>query len=226
MNVLFGKDAIFEVYKNGSYLPFVCCESFEMTTTTETISVLTLGDGTWAKNRGQGNSWTGSISGLWPYDDDVNATFLDLLDYQRQMVPIVFRIVYNKQDGSLYQQVKGQALVTNSTITSPVDFVSGTISLLGDGAYEITDILDVCTAAITSATFTVDGTVATTYHVAIIAVTTGTVPRYDYRVNGGSTLSKFNETGWPVLNISTGDILEIWPVCDNGLQGTKYTHTF
>jgi hypothetical protein len=223
MQPILGKNAIIEFKKEGNYVPFVCATSISINVSREKKSVKTIGDGINRRYRTQSIGYTISLSGLIPYDDDIDMTAFDLLPYLQSAVDIEYQIIFQKIDGTTYKLIKGVAGIDSMNFEAPTDFVRGSIEMTGNGPYVITDIEDVCDKVIRRASFSVTSNVL---HVGIISLNSGTVPRYDYRIDGGAINTSLF-TGWPVnLNSPTGHIIEIWPVCENGIYGTKYTYTF
>jgi hypothetical protein len=229
MNVIHGRDAYIEFYKNDEYRPFICCESVEISVSTETKNVKTIGDGIWTRSKGQRNSYTLTVSGIVPYGE-ADVTALDLLEYQMQMTSILFRMVFKQNDGTTLTMIMGECLVTGTTLTSPVDFLNASLSFQGVGPFEL-GIPPTCTAEIVSYTVTQDASFWNIYHVSIFSVTTGSVPRYDYRIDEEEELTAldsgftFNVAGIGGSGLGA-HVLEIWPVCSNGIKGTKTTYNF
>jgi hypothetical protein len=229
MNVIHGRDAYIEFYKNDEYRPFICCESVEISVSTETKQVKTVGDGIWSRVRGQKNSYSITVSGIVPYgEDDVNA--FDLLEYQMSMTGILYRMIFKQNDGTTLTMITGEVLVTGTTLTSPVDFLNASLTFQGVGPFEL-GIPPSCSAEISDYDVEQDEFSYALYHVAINSLVSGTVPRYDYSIDGGedqtalSTGWTFNVSGLPGAGL--GDhVLEIWPVCANGVKGVKETYNF
>jgi hypothetical protein len=229
MNVILGRDAYIEFYKEDAYRPFICCESVEISVSTETKNVKTIGDGIWARKRGQRNSYTITVSGIVPYGE-ADVTAFDLLEYQMQMTGILYRIVFKQQDGTTLTMITGECLVTATTLTAPVDFLNASLTFEGVGPFEL-GIPPTCTAEISDYTVTQDGSFWNIYHVAILELVSGTVPRYDYRIDEEEELTALS-TGFTFNVAGIGGsglgahVLEIWPVCSNGIKGVKTTHNF
>jgi hypothetical protein len=223
MQPILGKNAYVEFKKEGNYVPFVCATSVSINISREKKSVKTVGDGINRRYRTQSVGYTISLSGLVPYDDPADVNAFDLLAYLQSAVDIEYQMVFEQVGGTLYKLIKGQAGIDSINFEAPTDFLRSSIELTGNGPYVITDIADVCDKIIRRASFNV---VSNVLHVGIIALNSGTVPRYDYRIDGGAVNTSLF-TGWPVnLTSPTGHIIEIWPVCENGIYGTKYTYTF
>lgn len=232
MEVLHGIDALL-YFKNGEgdWLLYGCCETFEVSISTETKSVKTIGDGTNKRSRRQVIGYSVSASGIIRYDDPTG-TFnnFDLLEYQMQGVDIEWKAAYPENDGTEFTYLYGTLLITNTTITAPNDFVNGSFEAEGQGEL-LRGIPPSCSAEINDYTVTQDDFSYALYSVAILTLVSGTVPQYHYRIDGGpidtalSTGWSFNVAGLPGAGL--GDhVLEIWPVCDNGIEGVKTTHNF
>lgn len=229
MNVILGKDVIIQFYKEEEYRNFVCAENITFRGQTETKSVKTIGDGIWARPRLQSNSYTIEVTGIIPYDEPDQVTAFDLTEYWKQGVGINYQMIFNDQTGETYTAIYGVALVTNCEVSGPADFAGASFTLQGIGE-PIIGVPPTCESAIVNYTLTRQG-LTFIYRVAILSVTTGSVPRYDWRLDGGSINTSF-DTGWPINVSSTSSYLygthtlEIWPVCENGARGTKLTRQF
>lgn len=219
MNVILGRDAYIEFYQDETWQAFVCCESVEISFTTETKSVKTIGDGIWSRVRGQKNSYSVTLSGIVPYDGDVNAFYL--MENQWSMVEIPFRMIFKQNDGTEYTQIRGTGLVTGTTLGAPVDFLNCSITIQGVGRPEL-GAVPTCTAEIADYD-TTEPTLGFLWTVTINSLVTGTVTRYDWRLNGGVTESSFADEWTVNVRIYGDHVVEVWPVCDNGVQGVKTT---
>jgi hypothetical protein len=229
MEVLLGRDALLQFEKEGEYVDYACCESFEVSFSTETKSVKTLGDGQWARERAQKHSCSITASGVIRIDDTTKVNGFDLYEYQRQGAHVAFRAIFKENDSStVYTMIYGYALVVSSTFSAPVDFVNHSIEMRVMGEPTV-GIMPTCSAEISDYTVDREG-ITFVYQVAIQELVSGTVPTYVYALDGGAPQTA-TSTGWSFSVAGTaspyGDhVLEIWPVCENGALGVKETYNF
>jgi hypothetical protein len=228
MDTLLGRDAILEFEKEGEYVAYACCETFEVVFTTETKSVKTIGDGQWDQTRAQRHSCTITASGIIRYDDTSLVNGFDLYEYQRQGVAVPFRATFAQADGETYTMIYGNALIVSSTFSAPIDFVNHSFEMRVLGEPTV-GIMPTCTAEISDYTVTRNG-ILLTYSVAVLELVTGTVPSYEWALDGGAPGTALS-TGWQINVADTASpygahVLEIWPVCSNGVRGVKTTHNF
>lgn len=231
MEALHGIDGVLYFKKNDNWVVYGCCETVDVVVNTSLVSTQTIGDGQWERSAVDGLGYNVSFSGIVQYDDEANrVNHFELLEYQANGLEIEWYLSFKQNDQATeLTSLWGSAFIVTSTVAAPVDFVNTSMELKGQGQL-MRGSPPVCTAMITSHTLTRQG-LTFIYHVAILAVTTGSVPRYDWRLDGQGTGTTFS-TGWPV-NVSEASnfifgphLLEIWPVCANGIRGTRFTRNF
>lgn len=232
MEVLFGIDAVLFFKKNEVWTPVGCAENFEIRVDTETKSVKTVGDGQWSTTRAQKHAYSVSCSGLWQYDGgDDKTTQDDIMAYQVAGTHIEWYVSFKKNDKTTqYTEFGGFLLIKNTTTAAPNDFVNVSFEGEGKGALRIGPPPS-CSLAITDYDFAQTGPSYAFYTVTINTVTGGTAPLFHYRVDGGA-MDSSTAYEWYVNVISLPGaglrphVLEIWPVCDNGIDGVKTTINF
>lgn len=232
MEALHGIDGVLFFKKNEQWVVFGCAETVDVDVQTESVSVKTIGDGMWSTTRPQRHSYTLSCSGIVQYTDEDNRhNVFDSLEYQIAGTHIQWYISFKQNDKTTeYTQLRGYALVKHCNISAPNDFVNCSVELEGRGEI-LRGAPPTCTAQIDDYTVTQDDLLYHRYHVSILELVSGTVPQYHYRVDGGPMDTALS-TGWTfsVVNLPNagigGHVLEIWPVCENGIEGVKTTYNF
>lgn len=221
MEVILGKDVLIEFFKGSGYSKFVCADNIEFTPTMKIKSVKTLGDGINESYRGQSIGYTVSVTGLIAYDEPDYVNAFDLLEYNRQMVDIPFRILFMKQDGSQYTQIRGRGLVVDCPITGPADFAGCSINIQGSGPYEI-GVPPSCNVTITKAVL-MTGELGKKK--IVVLGTSAPVGRYDYKVianSGGEFTGTSLSPTWEFFMPEEG-VINIMATCDNGISGPVYS---
>jgi hypothetical protein len=232
MEVLHGIDGVLFFKKNEDWVVFGCAESVEADVTTETISVKTIGDGLWSTTRPQRHSYTLSCSGVVQYTDPDNQhNVFDSLEYQIAGTHIEWYISFKQNDKTTeYTQLRGFALVKHCNIAAPNDFVNCSVELEGKGEL-LRGAPPTCSLAITDYTFEQFGVSYANNKMTVNTVTGGAAASFQWRVDGGA-LDTSTAPEW-FVNVITlpsagiGDhVLEVWPVCDNGIAGALTTIEF
>lgn len=229
MAVIKGKKAYIEFSPGEESQKFGCLQSFTFQEQIETKSIKTRGDGYKRKFRGQSASATIDLSGLVLYNDSSFTSAFDLAEHCDQMVDIPFAIYFDDEANESVSAIYGTALVINASLGSDVSFARSSFTLQCN-EWTI-GLPPTCESAIVNYTLTRQG-LTFVYHVAILSVTTGTVPQYHWRLDGLEPFRTSFDTGWS-FNLATqaqhihgSHTLEIWPVCENGARGTKLTRQF
>lgn len=223
-----GKNTILYFLKDGDYQPFLCATDCSLTINTETKDVRTINDGIWAKKRGQRMSFSVSLTGLIELQEISPVTFWVIQNYQMQMLPIDFRMVFTDPATALVKYVTGSGLIVTSTLTGvPVGFATSQFEIEGDGAPVITDSATVCEAFIGS--ISVDAGVG--YVDIDYTGVAAYVERMDYTINGGGRESIFltGTSGTiPLGDLAPGVYtVVVYPICpNNGLDGESQSITF
>lgn len=236
MEVFHGIDAVLFFKKSEEWVPFGCAENVEVNINTETISVKTIGDGQWATSRAQGYNYSVSCSGVVRYDDpDTHHHIFDSIEYQVSGTHIEWLMTFKENDKTTVNTaLRGFALITQINVAAPNDFVNSSLEMEGKGEL-LRGLPPVCLAQI-GPVHGSDYTVTRRqfgfiYDVAILELVDPsiTVTQYHYRVDGGP-IETAQSTGWH-FSVADGSpygahVLEIWPVCENGVDGVKTTHNF
>lgn len=233
MEPIRAKDAVIEFKKGDVWLPYQCATDAVIDFAMETVSVRTIGDGTWAKPRGQKKSYSITIGGLIKFDDEVYPHVFDLYAYYDNMVPIEYRMIFTIDGSDQLKSIEGRALPTQVTLGGgSTGFAFGNTKLEGDGAPEVGDVLSGCVAQITSGEMIA---ILSNNGFRINALSGGPVSRYDWAVDGSSRASAFVDGTlpdqfslgflYPIGSVST-HTLTVWPICDNGEDGIPFEIEF
>jgi hypothetical protein len=238
---ILGIDVIIQFYKGGNFFNYGCAENVEIQFSMETKSVKTIGDGVNKRQKGQSLGYQIELSGLL-LDDSTLPVAFDLLDYHRSMADINFRLLFYDNAG-LKKTITGYALPINVNLAGGSEgFGSGNITLAGNGDLNQlvtppnpnpvpnppTQPLPNCDAVIGTAHI---GTAfpATGLWLYIDTMTSGSVTRYDYTIDGGGVQTAFTGSTLPVrwklpnsFAIGSHTVI-VTPICDNGYSGTTYT---
>lgn len=227
---LLGRNAFIQFFKDDQYLLFGCATNLSYKMHTDVVETGTVGTGYWRDVEGDGNSYTIDLSGLTVFDETGYFTSGDLADAQKQMVGVEFRIVFNDASGGLLKHIFGTALVVDCDLSAGVEFVNSSFSLIGKGEPFI-GIQPTCTAEIAEADVTIEPREFGFIHdVEVLNVTVEVAASYDYRLDGGAIQTSFA----PTFTVNAADggspygdhVLEVWPVCGNGVRGIKATKNF
>lgn len=235
MEALHGIDGVLFFKKNGNWTVFGCCETVEVTVNSELISIKTIGDGTWDRSAEDGKNYTLSCSGIIQYDDEPNrVNHFDLLELQAQGLELEWYISFKQNDKTTeLTSLWGTALVVTSTVSAPNDFVNSSFEFRGQGELN-RGAPPICTKKILSNGYTVLRIGLTfRYKVTITALNSAMVYHYEYRVDGGDSITVLNNI-WTIDLTEVlsrplpygSHVLEIWPVCENGIRGEKTTRNF
>lgn len=221
---IIGIDVILQVMKAGEYRDFLCATEVAIDIDTETKSVKTVGDGVWARYRGQRLSYVITLNGLIKLNTGDDPAAFDLIDYQTEFLELEYRMIFEDSEGSL-KVVYGNALVVKTGLSNPSDgFSTSAFTLNGCGAPVIVDALVACGITVTD--ITVDLTGLPFFVTFNYTHTGGTPLRFEYAIDGGGRLISASS---PLTISSPGagaHSIEIWPVCDNGYDGTSFTKSF
>lgn len=224
---IIGKNTTLSFLKDGEYLPFLCTTDCSVTINTETKDVRTINDGIWAKKRGQRMSFSVSLTGLIELQELSPVAFWIVENYQLQMLPIDFQMIFQDPSTGLNKFVTGRGLVVTSTLVGvPVGFATGQFEIEGDGALIISNTPNNCEADIgyIAITDSEAGEITVSYDFVIDAV------RFDYTIDGGERESIFdpgNSGSFVIVGIADGvHTLIVYPICENGNDGFPQEITF
>ena len=95
---IYGKNAVFQIYKSGAFRTYACAIDFSANFETETVSIKTGGDGFFGRYAGQRIDGTIEFNGLVRVNDGTNPIGWDILDYQLTFVDIQYRIYFQNSD--------------------------------------------------------------------------------------------------------------------------------
>lgn len=231
MEPVLGKDVIirFMNYSTGKYINYACAEEVSITLDTETKSVKTVGDGYWAKQRGQKLSYSINLTGLVLIGDGSFATAdaFYLLSYARSMYEFEYILIFTELEFGRVRVLEGKVLATNVLLNGGSEgFAEGTSTLTGNGKFDFRDSIVRCASFMKSATVE---KVGTDYIVTMVDLSSGPSTRVDYTINGGGALTDFGGSE-PTINLGpldpgTYEVI-LTPVCSNGYDGTPYTLNF
>lgn len=225
--VVQGSDCLFELNTGGGYLPFVCAKSFSISLNTETVEITSPEDGYYKDFDYDSLSYSIELSGLMQLTDDGNIRIFDLQELQMGFVEVLWRAIFEDADGAT-KVCMGTALITATGLNVQAGAMVDTpISLIGKGAYNLTDTTEVCEAEIGTGLFDIsvsnDGGGVVTITINSV---TGSPVRYDYTVDGGPVDSAFSNS-WSVTGLADGPhTMLITPICANGVGGTVRTLDF
>jgi hypothetical protein len=240
-----GTDVIIQFLKNGNYVNYGCATNIEIQYTMETKGTKTIGDGVWRRKRGQNLGAVINLTGVIVIDAN-KPTVFDLLNYLKSLADVQYRLRFTDNGGGVVV-IDGDALPTAVSISGGIDgYGTGDITLdcNGDPDY-ITPIPDPddpdpdpdnpneCIAEIASASSGTNSFPASRY-VTIESMVPGSAPiqRWDYKIDGGGTLTAFTDQFMPVsftiplAYLSGSHTVEVTPICENGFPGVPYTFTY
>ena len=219
-----GSNVLLQIYKDGAYADFLCATDCSIDFETEKKSVKTVGDGVWKRYKPQSIGYTINLSGLIRLDVADPVAF-DLLDYQTQFIDVTYRMTF-EDDAANIKAIYGTAIVEKTSLNGSSDgFATGQFVLSGNGVPTILNSLTACDIVIT--TLFKDATNLPLYYYFNVSAYTGSTPdRFEYAIDGGARQVSFT-SDWTVTGLSSGShTIEIWPICENGFDGTKFTDTF
>jgi len=222
-----GKKTTLTFLKDGEYQPFLCSTDCSITINTETKDVRTINGGIWRDIRGQRMSFSVSLTGLIELQELQPVAFWVIENYQMQMLPIDFRMIFSDPATGLNKYVTGVGLIVTSTLTGvPVGFATGQFEIEGSGTLVISDTPTNCSADIgyIAITDSEAGQITVAYDFVIDAV------RFEYTIDGGGRESIFDpgtSGSFVITGITDGEhVLTVYPICENGNDGFPQTIEF
>lgn len=227
---LLGKMAFIQFLKNDEYQLFACATDLSFKLHTDTVEVGTVGTGYWKDFEGDDNSYTIDLSGLTLFEEDGFFTSFDLIESQKQMVGLDYKIVFTNAANDVLTQIYGKALAVEGNLQAGLEFVNSAFTLVGKGE-PIIGIMPTCLATIDAADVTITPPdFGFLYDVVVDNVTVEAATSYDYRLDGGAIQTSFT----PSFKVNVADgtspygdhVLEVWAVCANGIRGVKATKNF
>lgn len=220
-----GSNVLLQIYKAGEYRDFLCATDCSISFETEKKSVKTITDGVWRRYRPQNIGYTITLNGLVKLNTGNDPAAFDILDYQTSFTDVTYRMTF-EDDAANVKAIFGTAMVEKTDLSGGADgFANSSFTLVGNGEPTILDSLTACDTVIT--TLLKDATNLPLFYAFTVTAYTGTAPdRYEYAIDGGARQVSFT-ADWTVTGLSSGvHTIEIWPVCPNGFDGTKFTDTF
>lgn len=231
MTPIRGKNAYIE-FDIGGFKKFGCAQTVSADGEAELRSVKTKGDGRHRRFRQYSTQYSISLSGLMVFDDPNMANAIDLAGNWKAGTSIAYRIYFDDDSGHI-SGLYGEVLVENFSLSGDTKFGRASFTFRGQGELNI-GLPPTCTKAIApnGYTFTRQG-LTSIYKVQVNTLTSGASPvgRYDFRIDGGEIDSRQSN----IFNINVAEYvplffgthkLELWPVCDNGVRGSKTERNF
>lgn len=217
-----GKDVIFYLLVDTTYLPYVCASDITIQVNAEKKSVKTIGDGAWDKFAYQKLSYTITLNGVLKFDTS-NYTGWDFINYQMNFITVKFKATFTS--GTSIRSVAGEVMIETSQLTvTPTDLVKESYTLPGTGAMIMFDGTNPCSIISTDLTFTQE---APGSPVQIFSTDTGgTAAQWKYSVDGGGdNYSSVNPFFVGVLSVGSHSFT-VTPICSNGYEGTSRTENY
>lgn len=223
------KNCLFQVNLGDGYETLFCCKSFNISLSTQTKDITTVGNGVYKSYDYDYLSYTVSIDGIMQIPGEpLHPVIFDLIDYQKAFLELRFRAIYQDPDSAI-RVIRGVAIVTDSTIQAqPPEVVSGQISLQGTGEYFIDDTLDTCdNESISSFDFTELGT-----STSITIEYTGAPLNIEYDLDHSGSFTVVPVTPSPMTIDLPDDLfvglhyIDIIPLCAETYQGEELSTTF
>lgn len=140
--VVEGKNCILEVRVNGSYQPLLCAENFTFTLTQEMVLKTGPNSGLFRERKARLSDWNVEVSGLTPIDDPDTVSWFYMLQNSVRRAVQALRMTFEDQAGEV-RVFTGSALVETQEISaSMTDFANASISLVGTGGFDISEVID------------------------------------------------------------------------------------
>lgn len=237
MGYIEGRNVIMLIDKGTGYVPALCAVSIGVSTTTETKETMTVNDGVWSKPKQQKLSYSISLEGIteFPLDPvDMYDTF-NFIASQMGFTNIAYKIYFESQvataaGANVIKMMQGEALVTDSNLTAGAEGTMDTsLTLEGFGAYELFDTTSACNATISSLSYSAQGALFVDINYFGLAGAS----KLSYSVDGSTrrTLLAMPTNGTIVIVNGVGmnpglHTIQVWPVCDNGEDGTSLSTNY
>lgn len=239
-----GKNCVFQVNFGDGYKPVVCAKGFTVSIDTELKETTSRGSGVHKEYDYKSLSYSVNLTGLVKVIDlDGDVIFFDLAFYQKNFLELPWKALFTDPNGTI-KSMRGLGIVRSSVFTaSAAQLADTTVDIQGTGEYFIED--DLATVCINDiATLKLNGVSVAPGSGLIIGNTTDLaisiqslvnaspeIFRYDYEFDSAGRNSAFSSGDLP-FDITTIEmsgyapgtyVLNIWPVCDNGFDGTPFT---
>lgn len=227
---ILGKDVIMQFFDGASYLDFACITECAIEFNTEMVDVRTEGGGVFREIRPKRQSGLASLSGIVVIDGGPFKTFDLIKDYQLQMLPIPWRMIFDSPETGLQEIVTARSYIERSILTGPTNGHSiADFTMPIDGEITITDSTTICNAVIGNLEITAgDPDSGIQARVAYDGV--AGAARIEYSIDGGERLVIFSSDPSGFINLSGlaegGHTVQVWVVCENGLDGETNSIAF
>lgn len=244
-NIVQGKNCIFRVNVGNGHAVIMCAKSFTVAVDTEIKETTSRGSGIYREFDYKSLAWKVSLTTILKVvDEDGDPTAFDLMYYQQQFLELPIQAVF-QDNNSQVRQFSGTCIVAGSSLGAQAgQLADGNFELQGTGAYQITNLSgDACDNSITAITINggsdledgdniiIGNTADVSITITELANMIATVSRYDYELDDNGRNSAFGDGSIPFTlptiddtTISVGShVLKIWPICDNGFDGTMFT---
>jgi hypothetical protein len=240
-DIVQGKNCLFQVNFGDGYQSVVCAKGFTVTFDTELKETTSRGSGVHKEYDYKSLSGSINLTGLIKVaDNDGNAIFFDLAFYQKNFIEVPFKALFEDNFGVI-KSIRGLGIIRSSAFTaSAAQLADSSVDIQISGEYHIeSDTALGCSNTITQ--ILIDGSPHTP-GASLILVGAGTninlgintlanpaleIFRYDYEVNSSGRNSAWSSGALPfdigeVVIPMGASTLTIYPVCDNGFDGTPY----
>ena len=180
MSLVRGENFVFYIFTGGSWKPYVCARSGNMSIDTDLIETTVTGSGNYKTFKPTVHSFSASIDGVISLNVSSSLTLPDLQALQLAKTKMLCRFIQTSEAGDIYTK-EAYFYITNSTDTGSFDGVATfQLSLRGTGS--ITQI------------FTPP------------SPTTGQV--YRYPAPGNTAPPTIGSTSWTAIGLGTKNIIE------------------
>lgn len=219
-----------QFFDGSSYLDFACITECSIEFNTGMVDVRTADGGVFREIRPKRHSGQAAMSGVVVIDGGPFKTFDLINDYQLQMLPIPWRMVFDSPETGLQKIVTARSYIERSMVTGPTSGHSiGDFTMPIDGPITVTDGVSLCEAVIGNleigpgdpdsgiqATIAWDGVAG--------------AARLEYSIDGGDRLVIFSPGPTGFINLTGlaegSHTVQVWVVCENGIDGETNSVTF
>jgi hypothetical protein len=142
-----GRDCIFKSNVLGTYLPVVCCKSFNIRITTGIVETTTQGTGQWESWDYDSLGYVIDLDGIIR-TTDTSPVLMDLLSAQVQFVEVGFQALFIDPNG-VVRRARGTVIIESTVLAALVgDLGTGQVSLRGSGELILDNGVDPCLASV------------------------------------------------------------------------------
>lgn len=222
-----GNDCILTFQLGEEYNQIFCGKSFTIRTETEVLETTTKGDGQYQDFDYHSLSYTIDLDGVMKWGDGYNA--FDMLSAQRTFMDVLYKMTWpDEVDPSIIWVIEGRAFVNTSELGAvSAQLADHAFTLRGRGPYELRNTAEPCYSAIGAGYLLITNNEPTTADTKVIVTSVdGDWASFDYQLDGGSTVTVFdNEFLVGVLSPGSHTIT-VTPRCPNGVLGSGATKEF